>query len=196
MPFQILSQIQLYDNLIGPVVDSFKYLTSLSFDVLSYSIIEALNNPEKDRTKHDGTSISLWLQSLSNFCGAVYKKYNIDLTGILQACLIYQMIKIFRWRKLFAWKVWYMIFWFPLQYVANQLKNKRSLDLLILKEIVLKMSGIEASEEMTNEQIDAMAGGDLLKQEASSFNQVSQIRYSFPQPADFATGSHNSQPRS
>ena len=83
---QILSQIQLYDNLIGPVVDSLKYLTSLSFDVLSYSIIEALNNPEKDRTKHDGTSISLWLQSLSNFCGAVYKKYNIDLTGILQVC--------------------------------------------------------------------------------------------------------------
>ena len=60
----ILSQIQLYDNMIGPVVDSFKYLTSLSFDVLGYSIIEALNNPEKDRTKHDGTSISLWLQSL------------------------------------------------------------------------------------------------------------------------------------
>ena len=65
--------------------------------------------------------------------------------------------------------------------MANQLKNQRSLDLLILKEIVLKMSGIEASEEMTNEQIDAMAGGDLLKQEASSFNQVSQIRYTvFP----------------
>ena len=85
---QILSQIQLYDNLIGPVVDSLKYLTSLSFDVLSYSIIEALNNPEKDRTKHDGTSISLWLQSLSNFCGAVYKKYNIDLTGILQVIIL------------------------------------------------------------------------------------------------------------
>ena len=76
-----------------------------------------------------------------------------------------------------------------MQYVANQLKNQRSLDLLILKEIVLKMSGIEASEEMTNEQIDAMAGGDLLKQEASSFNQVSQIRYTvFTQSADFATG--------
>ena len=56
--------------------------------------------------------------------------------------------------------------------MANQLKNKRSLDLLILKEVVHKMSGIEASEEMTNEQIDAMAGGDLLKQEAGSFNQV------------------------
>lgn len=143
----VLSQIQLYDNLIGPVVDSLKYLTSLSFDVLGYSIIEALNNPEKDRTKHDGTSISLWLQSLSNFCGAIFKKYNIELTGILQ-------------------------------YVANQLKSKRSLDLLILKEIVLKMSGIEAAEEMTEEQIDAMAGGELLRQEAGSFNQIKNTKKS------------------
>ena len=143
----ILSQIQLYDNLINPVVDSLKYLTSLSFDVLGYSIIEALNNPEKDRTKHDGTSISLWLTSLSNFCGAVFKKYSIDLTGILQ-------------------------------YVANQLKSKKSLDLLILKEMVLKMGGIEAAEEMTNEQIDAMAGGDLLRQEAGSFSQIKNTRKS------------------
>ncbi len=124
-----------------------KYLTSLSFDVLGYAIIEALNNPEKDRTKHDGTSISLWLTSLSNFCGAVFKKYNIELTGILQ-------------------------------YVANQLKSKKSLDLLILKEIVLKMSGIEAAEEMTAEQIDAMSGGDLLRQEAGSFAQIKNTRKS------------------
>lgn len=119
---QILSQLQLYDNLIDPVVDSFKYLTSLSFDVLGFSIIEALNNPEKDRTKHDGTSISLWLQSLSKFCGSVYKKYNIELTGLMQ-------------------------------YVANQLKGKRSLDLLILNQVVMKMAGIEAAEEMTDEQV-------------------------------------------
>ena len=133
--------------MIGPVVDSLKYLTSLSFDVLGYSIIEALNNPEKDRTKHDGTSISLWLQSLSNFCGAVFKKYNIELTGIMQ-------------------------------YVANQLKNKKSLDLLILKEVVLKMSGVEAAEDMTNEQIDAMSGGELLRQEAGSFSQIKNTRKS------------------
>ncbi|TRY73857.1 hypothetical protein TCAL_01902 [Tigriopus californicus] len=143
----ILSQIQLYDNMITPVVDSLRYLTSLSFDVLGYSIIEALNNPEKDRTKHDGTSISLWLTSLSNFCGAVYKKYNIELTGLLQ-------------------------------YVANQLKNKHSLDLLIMKEVVLKMGGIEGAEEMTSEQIDAMAGGELLRQEAGSFTQIKNTKKS------------------
>ena len=83
-----MSQIQLYDNLIVPVVDSFKYLTNLSLDVLGYAIIEALNNPGKDRTKHDATSISLWLTSLSNFCGAVFKKYNVDLNGILQVGLL------------------------------------------------------------------------------------------------------------
>uniref|UniRef100_A0A0K2TBN1 THO complex subunit 2 n=1 Tax=Lepeophtheirus salmonis TaxID=72036 RepID=A0A0K2TBN1_LEPSM len=143
----ILSQIQLYDNLIGPVVDALKYLTNLSFDVLGYSIIEALNNPDKDKSKHDGTSISSWSQSLSNFCGSVFKKYNIELTGILQ-------------------------------YVANQLKSKKSLDLLIMKEIVLKMSGIEAAEEMTNEQIDAMAGGEILRSEAGSFSQVKNTKKS------------------
>jgi THO complex subunit 2 len=26
----------------------------------------------------------LWLQSLANFCGAIYKKYNIELSGLLQ----------------------------------------------------------------------------------------------------------------
>lgn len=40
-----------------------------------------------------------------------------------------------------------------------------SLDLLILKEIVQKMAGIEAAEEMTAEQLEAMAGGELLKGE-------------------------------
>lgn len=34
-----------------------------------------------------------------------------------------------------------------------------------MKEIVQKMAGIEAAEEMTPDQLDAMAGGDLLKNE-------------------------------
>jgi THO complex subunit 2 len=102
----ILSQIQIYDNLIGPVVDSLKYLTNLSYDVLGYCVLEALSNPDKERTNHDGTTISMWLTALSAFCGAIYKKYNIDLTGLLQ-------------------------------YVANQLKAQKSLDLLILQVLIL-----------------------------------------------------------
>jgi THO complex subunit 2 len=68
--------------------------------------LEALSNPDKERTNHDGTTISMWLTALSAFCGAIYKKYNIDLTGLLQ-------------------------------YVANQLKAQKSLDLLILQVLIL-----------------------------------------------------------
>ncbi|XP_047355707.1 THO complex subunit 2 isoform X2 [Vespa velutina] len=143
----VLIQIQLYDNLIGPVVDSLKYLTNISYDVLGYCLVEALAGADRDRFKHDGTSISLWLQSLASFCGAIFKKYNIELTGLLQ-------------------------------YVANQLKAQKSLDLLILKEIVQKMAGIEAAEEMTADQLDAMAGGDLLKNEAGYFSQVRNTKKS------------------
>lgn len=45
--------------------------------------------------------------------------------------------------------------------------NGCSFDLLVLNEIVQKMAGIEAADEMTNEQMEAMAGGDLLKGEVS-----------------------------
>ncbi|RWS26655.1 THO complex subunit 2-like isoform X1 [Leptotrombidium deliense] len=143
----VLSQIQSYDNLIGPVVDSLKYLTSISYDVLAFCVIEALSDPNKDRTKHDGATISAWLMSLSNFCGSVVKKYPVELPGLLQ-------------------------------FVANQLKAEKSLDLLILKEIVQKMAGIEATDEMTNEQLSAMSGGEHLRAEGGYFNQVRNTRKS------------------
>ena len=37
--FQLLSQIQKYDNFIGPVVDSLKYLTPLAYDVLACILV-------------------------------------------------------------------------------------------------------------------------------------------------------------
>ena len=44
---QMFTQVQVYDNLIGPIVDALKYLSSLSFDVLTYCLIEALAAPDK-----------------------------------------------------------------------------------------------------------------------------------------------------
>jgi THO complex subunit 2 len=130
-----------------PVVDALRFLTSLSYDVLGYCVIEALVTTGRDRFKYGGTSLSDWLQSLAYFCGAIYKKYSIELSGLLQ-------------------------------YICNQLKAHKSLDLLILKEIVQKMVGIEAVEEMTNEQLSAMCGGELLKGEAGYFSQVRNTKKS------------------
>uniref|UniRef100_UPI00193A5896 THO complex subunit 2-like n=1 Tax=Styela clava TaxID=7725 RepID=UPI00193A5896 len=143
----ILNQIQRYDNMINPVVDAFKYLTNLSYDALAFCIIEALANPLKERMKYDDTNISDWLQSLASFSGAVFKKYTIELSGLLQ-------------------------------YVANQLKAGKSLDLLILKEVVQKMSGIEISEEVTRDQLEALGGGELLKAEGGYFGQIRNTKKS------------------
>lgn len=44
-----------------------------------------------------------------------------------------------------------------------------SYDLAILREVIQKMAGIEVSEEMTNDQLLAMCGGELLRQEVIHF---------------------------
>lgn len=133
--------------MITPVVDSLKYLTPLSYDVLIYCIIEVLADSSKGRTQADGASISPWIMSLANFCGCVVKKYPCELPGLLQ-------------------------------FIANQLKSEKSLDLFVLKEIVNKMAGIEATDQMTNDQLAALSGGELLRQEGGYFNQVRNTRKS------------------
>jgi len=40
-----------------------------------------------------------------------------------------------------------------------------SYDLLVLREIIQNMSGVETTSGLTQEQLEALAGGDLLKQE-------------------------------
>ncbi|KAI5733201.1 hypothetical protein M8J76_008867 [Diaphorina citri] len=145
----MLIQVQMYDNLIIPVVDSLKYLTPLAYDMLTYCIIETLTHADKDRFKHDGTSLSVWLTNLASFCGNIFKKYHVslDLTGTLQ-------------------------------YIGNQLKQHKSLDLCLLKEIVQKMSGIEVADDITDDQLEAMSGGELLRNEAASFTSVRNTKRS------------------
>ena len=81
-----------------------------------------------------GFNLAIVFLGLAVFCGTVFRKYSIELTGLLQ-------------------------------YVANQLKAGKSFDLLVLKEVVQKMSGIEISEEVTAAQLEALSGGELLRAE-------------------------------
>ena len=47
-----------------------------------------------------------------------------------------------------------------------------SFDLLVLKEVVQKMSGIEISEDMTSSQLESLAGGELLKAEVLLYSTI------------------------
>ena len=83
----ILSQIQSYDNLIQPMVDAFKYLTPLAFDVLSFVLISHLAS-DAQKLKSDGTNTSQWLSALAQFCGVLYRKYpSTELSGLFQYLL-------------------------------------------------------------------------------------------------------------
>ena len=88
------------------------------------------------KLKSDGQHVSLWLQALASFCGHLARRYQ----DVDLASL--------------------------LQYLANALKDDQSVDLLVLKELIARMTGCEALEDMSDAQIEAMAGGETLRQEA------------------------------
>ncbi|TGZ70789.1 hypothetical protein CRM22_002996 [Opisthorchis felineus] len=138
----VLSTVQLYTNLIGPVVEALKYVSSLGYDVLTFCIIEAL---AADESKLEDLQLSQALQALSSFTGLLCKKYQFDLSGLLH-------------------------------YVLNQLKMGKSYDLQILREVLHRMSGIDISEEMTDEQLESMSGGELLLQEGGYYAQIRNTR--------------------
>nr|CDJ88670.1 THO complex subunit 2-like [Haemonchus contortus] len=143
----LLSQVQTFDNLIQPVVESLKFLTNLEFDILTYCIIEQLASPDKQQLKASDGKLSPWLQALATLVGAVYKKYNVELAGMLN-------------------------------YVMNQLKNEKSFDLLVLREVIQNMACIEGVAGATADQLEALGGGELLRQEAGSFTNARNKRAS------------------
>ncbi|TYK14667.1 THO complex subunit 2 [Cucumis melo var. makuwa] len=65
----IVHQIEAYRDMITPVVDAFKYLTQLEYDILEYVVIERLAQGGRDKLKDDGLNLSDWLQSLASFWG-------------------------------------------------------------------------------------------------------------------------------
>ena len=54
-----------------------------------------------------------------------------------------------------------------MQYLAAQLMDHATLDLLVLKEVVARMTGIEALPDLSEAQLEAAAGGPTLRAEAA-----------------------------
>ncbi|GAB2282383.1 THO complex subunit 2 [Dionaea muscipula] len=135
----IVCQIEAYRDMITPVVDAFKYLTQLEYDVLEYVVIERLAQAGRDKLKEDGINLSDWLQSLASFWGHLCKKYpSMELRGLFQ-------------------------------YLVNQLKRGQGIELILLQELIQQMANVQYTENMTEEHLDAMAGGETLRYQATSF---------------------------
>jgi THO complex subunit 2 len=65
-----------------------------------------------------------------------------------------------------------------LEYISNQLKIGNSLDLVLLADLIQKMTGIEAIQAITDDRIEALMGGHVLRTEGAYFNQVKNTRKS------------------
>ncbi|GAB2226287.1 hypothetical protein Drorol1_Dr00022088 [Drosera rotundifolia] len=138
----IVHQIEAYRDMINPVVDAFKYLTQLEYDVLEYVVIERLAQAGRDKLKEDGLNLSDWLQSLASFWGHLCKKYpSMELRGLFQ-------------------------------YLVNQLKRGQGTELILLQELIQHMANIQYTENMTEEHLDAMAGGETLRYQAMSYGMM------------------------
>lgn len=141
IPIQyILIQVQSYDNLIGLVVDAFRYLPPIAIDAALYCVLECLLDPHKNKKSIDGLNIAPWLTSLSSFSSNIILRYKVEFIGFLD-------------------------------YISNQLKAGNSLDLVLLTDLIQKMTGIEAIQAITDEKLEALMGGDILRAEGAYYNQ-------------------------
>ncbi|CAN8291333.1 unnamed protein product [Cochlearia groenlandica] len=138
----IVNQIEAYRDMIAPVVDAFKYLTQLEYDILEYVVIERLAQSGRDKLKDDGINVSDWLQSLASFWGHLCKKYpSMELRGLFQ-------------------------------YLVNQLKRGQGIELVLLQELIQQMANVQYTENLTEDQLDAMAGSETLRYHATSFGMT------------------------
>ncbi|KAL0698843.1 hypothetical protein Bca4012_054965 [Brassica carinata] len=138
----LLQQIEAYKDMIAPVVDAFKYLTQLEYDILEYVVIERLVQSGRAKLKDDGINLSDWLQSLASFWGHLCKKYpSMELRGLFQ-------------------------------YLVNQLQRGQGIELVLLQELIQQMANVQYTENLTEDQLDAMAGSETLRYHATSFGMT------------------------
>ncbi|GIL45367.1 hypothetical protein Vafri_2617 [Volvox africanus] len=91
---------------------------------------------ERDKVKEDGVNISGWLQSLARFTGAACRRFSDLDVGAV------------------------------LQFLVNTLRAGDSFDLLVLQQIIVAMTGVRLEAVLSDEQLDALAGGPELVAEA------------------------------
>lgn len=128
-----IAQLESYENIVDAVVECARYFTYLAYDVLTWSLMSALGGQGRNRVQADGMLTSKWLAALSLFAGKVFKRYSV-----MNATPI-------------------------VQYVAEQLRQSNSTDLIVLEEITKSMAGIVSDSTFNEAQVLSMGGGDLLQ---------------------------------
>lgn len=154
----LVTTIETYDNLIPYAVDALKYATPMALDVIAYVIIDRLAVP-RAKTKNDGMTPADWLSSLASFTGQFYRKYSqVEIGGLLHH-IVCCMTGIGR----------------DGDGGDNPSIEKLLADLpalLLFRELISRMCGMEALPDVTDEQLDSFAGSETLRNQYLSKNLV------------------------
>jgi THO complex subunit 2 len=128
-----INQLESYSNMIPGLVESVRYFSLLSFDVLAWCLINALSGQGRNRMQSDGMLTSPWLQALSLFVASLFTRYpTINPSPILQ-------------------------------YVAYELRSGDSTDLQLIDSVLAEMAGVRSEMNFNETQVLGMTGGELLQ---------------------------------
>ncbi|PIA91914.1 THO complex subunit 2 [Cercospora beticola] len=130
---EMISQLEVYSNMIPSLVECTRYFSPMTFEVLTWALINSLSGNGRSRMQGDGMLTSPWLQASSRFVANLFTKYTyLNPTPILQ-------------------------------YLASRLRVGETTDLEMLEQILIEMAGIRADVEFNDAQVVAMAGGVSLQ---------------------------------
>ena len=150
-----VNQIMAYDNLAGVVIQALCYVTIMGFDVLLFVVLDAFSNPNKDRVKDDGVNTSDWLLSAFSFrCCSLFSNAFSGLASFIGM----------------LFRRYHSDITPLLKYIVHQLHNGQTTEIVVLRELIWKMAGIEPLPSLSDSQIVAMAGGPTLRIEAVASN--------------------------
>ena len=78
----LVEQCLSFESLIGPITESCRYFSNLSFDVLVWSLIKILKK-DRPQIKEETISLQDWLLRLSEFIATLAKRYGLDLRPLV-----------------------------------------------------------------------------------------------------------------
>lgn len=131
----ILQQIESYDNLNALVVESAGYFNEYGWDNLVFAILMRLTTTGRTNIQEDGLNDRQWIQSLASFVGQICLRYP---KRILVAALVTFLVKSFH--------------------------NDKLSGILVLKELISHMGGIQAITNLTLPQISMINCGSALEE--------------------------------
>ena len=125
----IINILILYENQITTTIGAFSFCSSLSYDIITYTICKILNEKKSNLDK-ETIGIDKNFKNFCDFISLFYKKYyNSEINGVFNFIL------------------------------DKFNKVPGNLDIYILKELIEKMTGVHTQEELNEEQILSESGG-------------------------------------